>query len=81
MRVTGEKSLRALCEVLAVKQLQVVLSEVLGLYGLRITRARISPRLRQESFPLAGDAGFRPCRGIFYHNRICRRKGLISSRR
>lgn len=45
------------------------------------TKARISPRLRQESFPLAGDAGFRPCRGIFYHNRICRRKGLISSRR
>ena len=44
------------------------------------TKARISPRLRQETFPLAGDAGFRPCRGIFYHNRICRRKGLISSR-
>ena len=45
------------------------------------TKARISPRLRQETFPLAGDAGFRPCRRLFYHNRICRRKGLISSRR
>ena len=32
------------------------------------TKARIAPRLRQESFPRAGDSGFRLCRRIFYHN-------------
>ena len=34
-----------------------------------ITKARIASRLRQESFPRAGDSGFRPCRRIFYQNR------------
>ena len=29
------------------------------------TKARISPRLRQETFPLAGDAGFRPVTQAF----------------
>ena len=38
------------------------------LYRLEITKARIASRLRQESFPRAGDLGFRPCRRIFYQN-------------
>ena len=42
------------------------------------TKARISPRLRQETFPLAGDAGFRLCRNELYHNSLGRRKGQIS---
>ena len=29
-----------------------------------ITKARIAPRHRQETFPRAGDSGFRPCRRI-----------------
>ena len=33
------------------------------------TKARIAPRLRQESFPLAGDAGFRHCRPVVYQMR------------
>ena len=33
------------------------------------TKARITPRLRQESFPLAGDAGFRHCRLEVYQIR------------
>ena len=32
------------------------------------TKARIAPRLRQESFPRASDSGFRPCQHVLYHN-------------
>jgi len=39
-----------------------------GVQFSRITKARIAPRLRQESFPRAGDLGFRPCRRILNHN-------------
>ena len=41
------------------------------------TKARIAPRLRQESFPLAGDSGFRLCRLVFYQKtaRMC--KGAV----
>lgn len=64
---------------LAVENFEVVLLEVLS----KITKARIAPRiappselaslggyprLRQESFPRAGDSGFRPCRNIVYQN-------------
>ena len=35
---------------------------------VRKTKARITPRLRQETFPRAGDSGFRLCRRVFYHN-------------
>lgn len=35
---------------------------------VRKTKARITPRLRQETFPRAGDSGFRLCRDVFYHN-------------
>ena len=37
--------------------------------NLKTAKARIAPRHRQESFPRAGDSGFRPCRRIFYQNR------------
>ena len=47
---------------LAVKEFQVIL------FLFEITKARIAPRLRQETFPRAGDSGFRPCRQIFYQN-------------
>ena len=39
------------------------------------TKARITPRLRQETFPRAGDSGFRLCRCILYHNFGLRRNG------
>ena len=39
-----------------------------NLVRFEITKARIASRLRQESFPRAGDSGFRPCRHIFYQN-------------
>ena len=42
------------------------------------TKARIAPRLRQESFPLAGDAGFRHCRLEIYQKRF---RGARGSRR
>ena len=37
-------------------------------FRLSKTKARIAPRLRQESFPRAGDSGFRLCQRTFYHN-------------
>lgn len=40
------------------------------------TKARIAPRLRQESFPLAGDAGFRHCRLVVYQKRPCFARGF-----
>ena len=40
------------------------------------TKARIAPRLRQETFPRAGDSGFRPCRPVFYQNHAQCRKGV-----
>ena len=70
-----------------VKELQVVLLEVLNsseedftcshvCYSFGKTKARITPRLRQESFPLAGDAGFRHCRKVVYQNRCFRARGV-----
>ena len=70
-----------------VKELQVVLLEVLNsseedftcphvCYSFGKTKARITPRLRQESFPLAGDAGFRHCRRVVYQNRCFRVRGV-----
>ena len=41
-----------------------------GVSSFGKTKARIAPRLRQESFPLAGDSGFRPCRQILYQNQF-----------
>ena len=69
-----------------VKELQVVLLEVLNsseedftcshvCYSFGKTKARITPRLRQESFPLACDAGFRHCRAVVYQNRCFRARG------
>jgi len=52
----------ALDKTLAVEELQVVLPEALRIADTR--KARIAPRLRQESFPRAGDLGLRPCRRI-----------------
>ena len=46
------------------------------------TKARIAPRLRQESFPLAGDAGFRRCRSIFYQKcPLVRKRDLCKFRK
>ena len=45
------------------------------LFLLEITKARIASRLRQESFPRAGDSGFRPCRRKLYQIRYGIRKG------
>ena len=40
------------------------------------TKARIAPRPRQESFPRAGDFGFRRCRRVIYHkSRRCDKGG------
>ena len=47
-------------------------------YSFGKTKARITPRLRQESFPLAGDAGFRHCRLEIYQKRF---RGARGSRR
>ena len=69
---------RRLDEHLFIKDLQVVFPKVLGAAEecrFRKTKARITPRLRQESFPRAGDSGFRLCRHIFYHNRGFGRNG------
>lgn len=41
-----------------------------GVSSFGKTKARIAPRLRQESFPLAGDSGFRPCRQLLYQNQF-----------
>ena len=38
---------------------------------LETAKARIAPRHRQETFPRAGDSGFRPCQRIL--NQILRR--------
>ena len=44
---------------------------------VEITKARIAPRHRQETFPRAGDSGFRPCRRILNQKKreVC--KGVL----
>ena len=44
--------------------------------GSNKTKARIAPRLRQESFPRADDSSSRLCHYSLYHNRPLRRKGV-----
>lgn len=62
-----------LFEDLAVEQFQIAFPKVLGAaeecrFGFQKTKARITPRLRQESFPRAGGSGFRLCQRVLCHN-------------